>query len=393
MLGWEFPPDIVGGLGTACAGLTGALDRLGHAVTFVMPVPPRLAGEADAIARAGPAPIPGMVAARLVMLPLVVGSAYLPAGSRGLAASDPVEAAARYARLTLSALRDAGPFDIVHAHDWLTFAAGAHAATWLRTGWVAHVHSLEVDRAGAEGDPRIAAAERAGLAAAPAAITVSRRERAACVRHAGAEESRVRVVHNGVDGEFIPPRAREADTPPTVLFLGRLTAQKGPSHFLRAACILAGRRPEVRFVMAGEGDQAAALRKQAEELGLSERVRFAGFLRGREWSESLRTADCLVMTSVAEPFGIAALEAVRHGTAAIVPPDAGVAEVVPALPTCDPRRSADLAEVIGSLLTDPAARIEIVRQASRQAAGLTWEVAARACVEVHGGVRSASPAR
>jgi glycogen synthase len=384
MLGWEFPPNIVGGLGTASEGLTRALDRLGHEVTFV--VPQAVGGRA----RSSPAdrlsiePIAGTSRARLISLPFSVAAPYTPNSAGMAGAATLVEAAARYARLAPSLL-DLGPFDLVHAHDWLPFPAAAALASAAALPFVAHVHSLEIDRAGAAGDAAIETIERVGLRTADAVITVSRRERDVCVHHFGLRPGVCTVIYNGVDGPFAQPAPLRRGTPPerTVLFLGRITAQKGPALFLHAARSIASRFASVRFVMAGEGDLLPSMRWLACELGLASKVHFPGFLTGDARARAFDQADCFALTSTAEPFGIAALEAVQHGLPAVVPPDSGVAEGVPALATCDPRRTDELADAISTLLFDQRRATQTALAATAQARTLTWDRTALECSRIH----------
>jgi glycogen synthase len=384
MLGWEFPPRIAGGLGVACHGLTRALDRLGHTVHFVMP---------DPLGDGVPATRPGFAHAQFVSLPAGLADPYAT-GSRADSryGHDLIAAAQRYAGLVTGG-PGRGEFDVLHAHDWLTFPAGLALASVTGRPLVAHIHSTESDRAGGlpSGSLGRAAADIEGLAvrAADRVIAVSGVTRAACIDRYGADPAKVEIVHNGIDGRDRPPaperRAGASDR--VVLFLGRIVAQKGPAYFLRAAHRVMSRAPgslgAVKFVMAGDGDQHRAMQDLAAELGIAGMIDFPGFLRGPAVAKALAGADVLVMTSLAEPFGLAAAEAVKHGVPVILPPWAGAAEVLTQAPTCDPADTEALAGLIMQLLSRPHDSAVGVGAMQAELRPYTWRRAAERCVRVY----------
>ncbi len=343
MFGWEFPPFQAGGLATATVGLVKGLLRNGVHVTLVVPF------------EAGASPIPGL---RLVsaathseeLKVLRIDSPLLPyqterqysevfAGARERRAG-PVRGpyganlfaeVERFSRLA-GRIAKTEPHDLIDAHDWITFAAGLAAREASGRPLVAHIHATEFDRVGGPGNPAIVERERAGMAAADRVITNSHRLRSQCIERYGVAADRIDVVHWGVDSDERPsiPDDRSPFPPgtPVVLFLGRVTSQKGPDYFIEMAGRVATFVPEARFVVAGNGDLLPHLMERAAELGIAHRTLFAGGLQGPDVARAYRLADVCVMPSRNEPFGLVALESLLHGTPIVMPRDAGVAEVV-----------------------------------------------------------------
>lgn len=402
MLGWEYPPHIAGGLGTACLALTRALAAAGHELEFVVP---RRHGDEDAAhltlrgaeEAGGAAPRPGRVVARRVpsallpyarpgALPGAMGEAppggALSAGA-GPAAPRPYgpdlfAEVARYGD-AVEALARTARADVVHAHDWMTFAAGARAARRLGVPWVAHVHSLEPDRAPRGPDPRITAAEAEGLGAASAVVCVSRFTAERVQRFYGVPAERVHVVHNG-----LPPRAGAAGrgpverrrARPVVLFLGRVTAQKGPDVLLEAAARVARVLPAVQFVVAGDGDLLRPTVERAAALGLMRHVAFTGFLGPAAVERAYAAADVFVLPSLAEPFGLTALEAAARGVPVVLTHQSGASEVLRSARRVNWWDVEALAREILGLLQSPRRRARLARAQRREARACTWEAAA-----------------
>lgn len=424
MLGWEFPPHISGGLGTACHGLAHALVRRGARITFVLPRVAgdehskglRIVGAADAPPpSAGPASedeaVPGLdvVPVRADLRPYdrpgarertarparravaAKPSAAAPESS----AAAPSRAQGHYGPglfREVERYRDAarriarrGRHDVVHAHDWMTWPAGAAAARAAGVPFVAHVHSCEYDRTGARADPRIVDIERRGLAAADLVVCVSRYTADVVAARYGVDPSKLRVVHNApADGPLLRRRGgRRRMREPVVLFLGRVTYQKGPELFLEAAARVVRTLPAVKFVVAGTGDLYHGTIERAAELGLDRHVHFTGFLRGGDVERAYREADLYVLPSVSEPFGITPLEAVRAGIPVLVSRRSGVAEVLPSVPLFDPWDVDELARRIVDVLERPSLRRRIVAGARRDLARLRWDEQARKLLDVY----------
>ncbi len=376
MLGWEFPPHISGGLGTACYGMTKGLDEIGVEVCFVLPTAVPLAAashvefrspanltedakgrpfqnvefhQVDAVLQAyatpegfeqsirkmvkrqrqlatgGRARRKAQAAEALASLP----SGTFAQGGGAQYSGDLMEQVGRYAQLAVW-VSDRERFDVIHAHDWMTFPAALAVATATGKPLVVHIHSTEFDRSGRNINQQIYDIERAGMHGADRVICVSYLTRSMVIKRYKVPPTKVDVVYNAVE----LPGADELEMPPIrhnekiVLFLGRVTMQKGPEYFLQAAKKVIAKYPNVRFVMAGSGDMIARCIQMAADLKLGSHVTFTGFLRGQDVDKIFQMADLYVMPSVSEPFGIAPLEALSHNVPVIISKQSGVSEVL-----------------------------------------------------------------
>lgn len=443
MLGWEYPPRISGGLGTACQGIVGGLVGAGAEVLLVVP---RLFGGEDGrgawLLAAGDVALPPHPGSgdgsetspaasdleRRLQLAFVE-SPLRPYQTRGSyqellrrlrhgerrsgqgphpgAETRPFEGGygehlaeevERYAR-AVAELARREDFDVIHAHDWMTFPAGLLARRVSGRPLVCHVHSCELDRSGPDSDPGIRAIEQLGLDAADAVVAVSHYERSVLESGYRLDPERTFVVHNALTRsaarEHVRATTRDSagheGAPPTVLFLARLTRQKGPGFFLSAAAAIAARRPDVRFVVGGDGDLRRPLIERAAELGLARRVFFTGYLTPEEVERAYAEADVYVMPSVSEPFGIAPLEALALDTPVILSRRSGVAEALPSSPTVEYGDVEDLAAKVLTLLERPDLRAALVRSGQAELEELRWEASARKLLEVYGLVTGARP--
>ena len=399
MFGWEFPPAISGGLGTACFGMTKALAQRGHRITFVIPVLPEpgrpshveLIAACAFAGAAGGGP-PSGVAVRPVESPLrpymtphdygrLQGSLLAIPGPYGPDLFSEIE---RYAQAAGLIARRAA-FDVIHAHDWLTVPAALRARSVSGRPVVLHVHALEFDRSGAAADARIVAIERQGLQEADLVIAVSRYTKRTIVERYGVDPGKIRVVHNAVSRS---EAARAAGGPrpfggKIVLFLGRITHQKGPGVFVEAAAKVLRVLPDVTFVMAGSGDLLPQMIERVAELGLGGRFLFTGFLRGEEVERMYAASDLYVMPSVSEPFGIAPLEAMRADVPVILSRQSGVAEVLHHALQVDFRDADELAGKICAVLTYEALAREMVECSREEIETITWDRAAGQIEEVY----------
>ncbi len=466
MLGWEFPPFISGGLGTACYGLTRALDAAGHEVLFVLPKPitgdtashvqllspdapaaatePERAQEAQSTTRTTTHIEREKVARRLEefknvrFMDVPAGTSYLSPygeGSPGEAArvevieerwlrelaalraggveitedilasvgvdprlaadwlrrpnddygGDMVRDAQRYAAMALSMCRRK-KFDVIHAHDWMTYPAGMALARATGRPLVVHIHSTEFDRSGEHVNQRIYDIERRGMHAAVRVIAVSYLTRKICTSRYGISGDKIEVVYNGVEWAGYEPRPNLSISPKEriVLFLGRITMQKGPEYFVAAAKRVLEKIPNVKFVVAGSGDMARRMIEQAAALGIGHKVLFTGFLRGADVKRVFRMADCYVMPSVSEPFGIAPLEAICNDVPVIISKQSGVAEVLTHALKVDFWDIDEMANMIVAVLRYPPLSQTLRRHGALEVRGLTWDGAAQRCAQVYG---------
>lgn len=351
MFGWEFPPFQAGGLATATVGLVKGLLRNRVAVTLVVPFPAESSPLPELRLVSADAPAPDRLVVHRIPSPMTpYGGAQeyreirstIRGKARGMGAvygADLFEEVARYAALA-GGIAAREPHDVIDTHDWITFAAGIEARRISGKPLIAHIHATEFDRAGHGANPEICRREHEGMMAADRVVANSHALKRTCVERYGIPAGKVDVVHWGIDGDGFPdelevtnpftvPGPDGAQQPaPVILFLGRVTWQKGPDYFIEMAGRVAGYVPEARFIVAGQGDMLPAIIRRAAELGIADRVHFTGGVQGPEVHRLYRMADVCVMPSVSEPFGLVALESLRHGTPCIMPKSAGVAEVV-----------------------------------------------------------------
>ncbi|NOT02740.1 MAG: glycosyltransferase family 4 protein [Phycisphaerales bacterium] len=407
MLGWEYPPHIAGGLGVACEGIVRALVDRGHRIHFVVPA---LYGDETARdfvlsdARLL-APVPGgegsLQTSRYAAHLLPYGEAAatdvhaMPWAStaEGRSSGSP---AVQYSRNLLmevasyaervSAGLAGESFDLIHAHDWMTMPAGM--AIKRRTGrpLVVHVHSLEFDRAGEHGNAAIVDVERRGLTEADLVIAVSDYTKSIVCGQYGVSAEKVCVVHNGI----YPLEATDYQADPlfgnrpVVLFLGRVTYQKGPDYFVRAADIVRRFLPDTLFVVAGAGDLLASTIEMVHALGLERHVLFTGFLKGADVERAYAASSLYVMPSVSEPFGLTALEAVRAGVPCILSKQSGVSEVVRHSLRVDFWDVERLADLMINALRSPELRRQLVEMSMKEVSRMRWDASAALLEEAYG---------
>jgi glycogen(starch) synthase len=417
MLGWEFPPFISGGLGTACYGLTKALDQMGVQITFVLPtmVQTRYATHVRLLT-------PGMqqqtevpfkvhqftnVMFRAITSPL---QPYLNAGSyqqrieQSLAdirkqhgktdqflggldySGDMYGEVRRYADMACK-LAATEQFDVVHAHDWMTYPAGVAVARTSGKPLVIHVHSTEFDRSGEHVNQMIYDIERMGMHAADKVIAVSYLTRNIIISRYGVSGDKVEVVHNGVErngnGSWSVGDSDIKKDEKIVLFLGRITMQKGPEYFLRAAKMVLEVMDNVKFVMAGSGDLMHKAVEMAAQLGIGNKVLFTGFLRGEDVQKIYKMADLYVMPSVSEPFGIAPLEAMENDVPVIISKQSGVSEVLRHALKVDFWDVTEIANKIIAVLKYPPLEITLRNHGNFEVRRLRWRDSAAKCAKVY----------
>jgi glycosyltransferase involved in cell wall biosynthesis len=394
MLGWEFPPFISGGLGTACYGLTKAMDRLGMPITFVLPraTPIRFAEGTAWLQDAEGLPF-HHVRVRGVHSVLTPYAACGPhATGRGATqfadldedvelwathyGPDLLAEIERYAERVLK-LAETEEYDLVHAHDWMTFPAGIALAARTGKPLVVHVHSTEFDRSGEHVNQYVYDIERRGMHAAARVIAVSNYTRNIIISRYGVSPEKVEVVYNGVEFNGRPHDGHEQTWPSTsdkiVLFLGRITMQKGPEYFLYAAKRVAEKMGNVRFIMAGDGDMLYRSIELAAQLGIGQQVFFTRFLRGADVDKAYRMADLYVMPSVSEPFGIAPLEALQNNVPVLVSKQSGIAEAFQNALKVDFWDVNEMANKMVAVLRHPPLQEMLRREGRKEALRFRWE--------------------
>ena len=415
MFGWEFPPHIAGGLGTACYGMTRGLARNGVEVVFVMP---RAYGDEDQrfvrVVNASDVETIGtrdhefseellekvsFIHIDSNMLPYISPEEYAAYHDEfvrsgrthewtdvwkqrytfsGKYGANLMEEVARYAMVAAQVAKDLeGQFDVIHAHDWLTYFAGIAAKRVSGKPLVVHMHATEFDRSGENINRRVYTIEKAGMQAADRVIAVSELTRRIVIGKYGIPAEKVVTVHNAVrfgeSEDAVPERAVKDKV---VTFLGRITYQKGPDYFVEAAAKVLQRVPDVRFVMAGSGDLMNHVVRRVAQLGIADRFHFTGFLKGGEVQRMFRLSDVYVMPSVSEPFGISPLEAMRSGVPVIISRQSGVAEVLDYAIKVNYWDVDALADAIYGLLTYPALGRMFASKGLEEVTGLKWTNAA-----------------
>jgi glycosyltransferase involved in cell wall biosynthesis len=295
----------------------------------------------------------------------------------------------RYARLALAVARGE-TFDIVHAHDWMTFEAAMAVAAEKRRPLVLQIHSTELDRAGHAANPRIMEIERQGMMVADAVIAVSYKTKTQLIEKYGIDPRKIEVVYNATDlptGDTPAEEAKHAEAQQqhqkTVLFLGRLTQQKGPGYFLQAAKKVLSVDPTIRFVLAGKGAMESELKTLATQLGIRKNVQFAGFLKKEAAQRAYQTADVYVMPSISEPFGIAPLEALARDVPVIISKQSGVAEVLRHVLKVDFWDTDDLANKILAVLRHPPLAATLRQHGQHEVRQLSWDDSALRITELY----------
>ena len=293
----------------------------------------------------------------------------------------------RYAAAAQSIVNGAA-FDVIHCHDWLSLPAGLAAKKISGKPLVFHIHATEYDRVGIPGaDRRICEIEREGIRKADRIITVSEYTKRRVMESYDASAAKIRVVPNAVNIKnfqgpdvFSPLKQRGAKI---VLFVGRLTFQKGPDYFLKAAKMVADLEPNVYFVVSGAGDMERWLISESARLGIADRVFFAGFLRGQELARAYKMADLYVMPSVSDPFGLTALEALASGTPVLVSRQTGASEMLSHCLKVDFWDVKLMAAKMLALLRYEALGDVLSQNGSHEVSKFDWEESARKCVRVY----------
>lgn len=378
MLGWEFPPFVAGGLGVHCHEITRSLARLGVQVDFYMPA---------VEGRNGPL----RVADRHKHLRIHEVPADAGAGPYGPVAEaydkDFNRAVAAYNARLVDAF---GSHDaqVLHCHDWITVPAALELRRRTGLPLVYTVHSTEHDRsAGWYPQDWIADIEAEGIQEADAVIAVSRYTQGLLERIYGADPEKTVAIHNGIDATPFRRRREYQDDRGTVLFLSRLCRQKGPLYFLQAAKRVLEVRPHTGFVMAGTGDMLEECIQYTIDNGLSDRVRFAGFVPEEELVTTYDENEVYVLPSVSEPFGISALEAMATGVPTIVSRTSGVAEATFHALKVEHGDVDEMAEMIIHVLDSPQLREELGRNGSREVARFDWDTCARRTLDTYRRIR------
>jgi hypothetical protein len=423
MLTWEYPPFIVGGLGMACYGLFRGLFSLRVTVDFILPVKedvyfkikspeeadhPRVKSENGEEAKEQKKPLEffefiyelpeeGAYASLKDFIVEVSKSLAVSSKEPKLQVPDEVISRLKYLLLqgnhmiskvslyTEKVLRIAQrlSFDLIHAHDWLTYPAGLMLKKYFNKPLVSHIHATEFDRSLGFGHPIIHEIEYLGLNYADKVVAVSRYTANIIKELYFVPEEKVRVVYNAYYAETQSPHKIKKFKEPVVLFLGRLTPQKGPTIFLELAKKVLERTKKVRFLVAGAGEMERELMLWASSLGYGAHIMFTGFLKRAEVERALSLADIVIMPSPSEPFGIVALEAMHFGCALILSKQSGASEIVKSAYVIECWDVDKMVDIVLELINNPKLLKAKQEEARREVQTFRWEDRAREVLEVY----------
>jgi len=413
MFGWEFPPHISGGLGTACFGLTRGLSYISDLqVLFVVP---KAFGdeEQQGISLIGANQVP-VKHRKLNLKHFSRKLDYIEVGSRMMPYTDPdeyfqiqkskkekeafqyvqtdetgkVPFTGTYGANLLQEIRDYAlvanvisqdyAFDLIHAHDWLTYPAGIAAKEATGKPLVIHVHATDFDRSGGSVNPVVFDIEKRGMEAADKVIAVSNLTRRTVIEKYGIDARKVVTVYNAVEPleKKDKPAFQKGTNEKVVTFLGRITMQKGPEYFVEAAHRVLKKTQNVRFVMAGSGDMMHRMVRRAAQLKIMDKFHFTGFLRGEEVFSMLAMSDLYVMPSVSEPFGISPLEAMQSNVPVLISHQSGVAEILTYAIKTNFWDVDAMADAIYGVLQYPALSKMFVKHGKKEVDSLKWEKSA-----------------
>ena len=409
MFGWEFPPHILGGLGTASYGLAEGIHAQGDVdIDFVLPKP--FGDEPKQFARIIGADCPPVawrdvsreyVESRIgnIMSPDLYfelrNNIYADFNYKRLNDLGCIEFSGRYPDNLLEEIDNysivAGviartvPFDVIHSHDWLTYPAGIHAKNVTGKPLVIHVHATDFDRSRGNVNPDVYRIEKDGMDHADHIITVSDLTRRTVIEKYHQDPAKVTTVHNAViplsDDILNLPKRKSKEK--VVTFLGRITMQKGPEYFVEAAAKVLASTPNVRFVMAGSGDKMEDMINLVSARSIADRFHFTGFLKGKQVYEMLAASDVYVMPSVSEPFGISPLEAMQMSVPSIISKQSGCAEILHHVIKTDYWDIDAMADAIHGLVTYAPLHRELQQQGVDEIKQITWEKAGKKVVDIY----------
>lgn len=415
MLGWEFPPIINGGLGVACHDLSSAMSEIADITMVVPKTSPdfkmknmKLVGinnidvnSFDSLPSYFHTPLPF----KLHSVPADINPYYSQSNSEhssqfmggtspttgkekleafnidSLYGGDVIHKVMQYADITAS-IASTMPFDVIHAHDWMTMLAGIKIKEQTGKPLVMHIHSLEVDRSGPDNKGWVYQLEKKGMEFADLLMPVSQFTADNITKHYGIPQDKMKVVHNG-SMHIQSYKSERKFKEKTVLFVGRLTRQKGPEKFLDIATRVLEVNPDVRFVMAGVGDYFKNVLEKSSYRHIGNRFHMTGFLNQQKLRYLFSVSDVYCMPSVSEPFGLSAVEAAHFGIPCVISKQSGVAEVLSGALKFDFWDDKKAAGYILNLLSDDVLRRKVVSDASTNLKNITWDISARKIVDAY----------
>jgi glycogen synthase len=388
MLGWELPPYNSGGLGIACYQLCKSLSKTDIDIEFILPYEADHGIDFMDVTAAHPQGV-----AEVIKSGIAYDSYKYFMSDGSIKWVNIHEQQALYEQ-AVGRLVDQREFDIVHAHDWLTFRAALRVKELKNCPIILHVHSVESDRAGNNfGNPLVREIESVGLHLADRIIAISMHTKRAIVRDYGVPADKIEVIHNSIDSSEIVKlddrnayrylAAMKQVGYRVIVNVGRLTIQKGLPNLIRAAQLVIQREPKTLLLIVGSGEQYAELVALASDLGIGKNVIFADFQRGKRWRDAFGVADLFVMPSVSEPFGLTPLEAIGYGAPALVSKQSGVSEVLRNCLKVDYWDIDEMANNIIAVMRNDSLRDELWQNAYREYQTLSWDDASKKIKQVY----------
>jgi glycosyltransferase involved in cell wall biosynthesis len=419
MFGWEFPPHISGGLGTACYGLTKGLTGFDD-VSVIFVVPKAYGDEDQSTMKLLGANEVSLTRKEIQFGNLQSKIDYYEVESGMIPYVDPeefwklttkvvsentkfvetnsegkIDFSGKYDQnllheiykysLVAEVIARDNEFDVIHAHDWLAYPAGIAAKRISGKPLVIHVHATDFDRSGGSVNPQVYAMEKEGMDAADKIITVSNLTRSIVIEKYNINPDKVVTVYNAVEplSQEEKIKLKKGVDEKIVTFLGRITMQKGPEYFVEAANLVLQKMNNVRFVMAGSGDMMNAMVKRAAELKISDRFHFTGFLKGDDVFDMFRMSDVFVMPSVSEPFGIVPLEAMQSNVPVIISYQSGVSEILKYAIKIDYWDTYAMADAIYGLINYPALHTMFKEYGKAEVDNLLWKNSAKEVRDIY----------
>jgi len=390
MIGWEYPPNNSGGLGVACKGMTQALAVANNQIYFTLPYNcPHCVSHMTILSCFDPAwketnkaPFNAYSSARKALDKKLDASQL-----RALPESELEQKVDAYAKLVAQKARKLGhDFDVIHAHDWMSFPAAMQVKKASGKPMVTHVHSTEWDRIPTGyGSHYISNIEHQGMQAADKVIAVSYYTKRLLVDKYNINPNKIEVVYNGINPLKVPVIKNKdfAKKRPVVVFMGRMTMQKGVEFVIGVAKKVLEKLPNCLFVLAGSGDIYQELLFSTAGNGLSASVLFSGFVRDKQRDKLLDRADLFMMPSVSEPFGLVALEAAQRNTPVIISTNSGVSEVMKTSVAIDFWDVNKMSEEVVKILTNKGYGDKIVKGQLEDLSNTSWNRSARGISSVY----------
>lgn len=402
MIGWEWPPFNSGGLGVACQGLAKALSMQTNKIIFALPT--KVETPDDFVDFCFPEKEKRINVHHFFSNFSAYSTGFFgyfdfdkrienrKSNSKKGSHLNLLDRVLAYADFIEKRCSDYD-FDIIHAHDWLCFSAAVRTREKSGKPFIAHVHATEFDRcAGDNVNKEVYEIEKRGLEEADGIIAISKRIKDILVEKYGIDPRKIKLIHNGIDPDYfektddlnfqIEELKRNGNK--VVLYVGRLTVQKGVEFLVKAAReVVQHGKGKVYFVIVGSGELRDQLASYAAELGISDKVFFPGFLRGKELAEVYRSADVLVMPSVSEPFGLIPLESLINGTPVVVSKQSGVSEILTNALKVDFWDTEELSNMILASLKYSSLSQYLKENGHKEVNRINWNIPADKCLQYY----------